>query len=670
MIRSLALTALLVVAPLSAEPLQAELIHLEVISVVPFDGGRAFGSAGPYELVIARGHFAVDPSDPANAGIVDLALAPRDAEGRVRFTADVHLLRPVDPARGNGTLLVEIVNRGGARGLAARAEAGASGTDRFVAERGFTLAWVGWEIGVEDGLVGLVAPGARDGDAAITGQVSHRITTSAPRDDTPLPSLYPAIDPESSDHVLQRRDRIGGDFVDLSRARWRFARTADGAVVPDPGFVRLEGGFQPGPVYRLLYRSADPPVAGLGFASVRDFIAYAKSGRDPGTRADRAIGRGWSQSGRYLRDFLAAGFNADERGERVFDGLIPHIAGAGGGFFNHRFAQPTLGAAYGADPTPNDHFPFTDLPERDPFTGREAGLLDRARAQGVVPRVFYVNAASEYDDRGAALIHIRPDGSADAPIPATTRIYTLLGAPHGGPADPRPGPGLVAYLSPVQEGFVARALLVAMHRWLAEGVEPPPSRYPRIVDGTLVPHDPARFPGIPGFAPPEDVYRVEAYDFGPDEDKGILEYPPRVLGVYPTFVPAVDEDGNERAGVRLPEVEVPLGTYTGWNLRETPEGYGLAILVGGYVPFPPDRSVREASGDPRVSVEERYASRDEYLERYAAAARALIADGLVLEEDFEELMDIAERRWAFHESRPAPLPGVAAARTGTGREDR
>lgn len=639
-----------------AAPLPAELVRWEVLSTAPFESGRSFGVHGAYEIVLARAHFAVDPTHPANAAIVDLGLAPRSADGRVVFTADVQLLRPVNPSLGNGTLVVEIVNRGGQAWLLARASSAGREMDRFFAEHGFTVAWVGWQFDVGKRLVSLQVPAARSGLDRIVGEVSLGISVGAPQADIALPAAYPAIETGRAGAVLQRRETPTGRWVDVPRERWGFGRVEADIPVPDSTHVYLEGGFQRGPRYRLIYESADPPVSGLGFASVRDFVTWARQGGDGAVGIERAIGTGFSQSGRFLRDLVAEGFNAGEDGAIVFDGLIPFIAGAGGGFFNFRFAQPGLFSGYGIEPNPNDRFPFADLPDRDPVTGREAGLLDRARAAEVVPRIFHVNASSEYDDRGAALIHLRPDGSADAPVAASTRIYTLLGAPHGGPPDPEEEDDLVAYRAPTQLPFVSRALVVAMHRWIAEGVEPPESRYPRLADGTLVRSDPARFPALPGIAPPGEIYQVTAWDFGPRAAQGILDYPPRALGTYPVLVPGVDPDGNELGGVRMPEIAAPLGTYTGWNLVETARGRFLVNLAGGYLPFAADRDAREATEDPRRSVAERYGSREEYRERYAAATRALIEAGFLLAGDFEAVMTIADRRWSFHETRPPLLP--------------
>jgi hypothetical protein len=638
-----------------AAPAHAELIRIEVISRTAFVNGEAFGPAGPYELIIGVAYFAVDPDNPANQTIVDLALAPRDADGRVVFSADVQILRPIDPSRGNGTLLVSIVNRGERDGVAARAAGEMGFDDEFAMERGFSLAWVGWQFDVAPELVGLHAPVAT-GAETLTARLTHRITDPA---SMALPTPYPAHDPDGPGHALAVRDGDGAEFVEVPRDQWSFARMEGGALVADRTRVHLDADLETdaGKLYLLTYTTADPPIAGLGFASIRDFVAYAKHGGGELVSAEHAIGFGFSQSGRYLRDFLRDGFNADEHGRAAFDGVIPIIAGAGGGDFNFRAAQPTVGTAFGAEPAINDRFPFAHLPQTDPFSGTEAGLLDRVRAAGVAPKIFEVNASSEYDDRGAALIHTLADGSADAPVPDNVRIYTLLGAPHGGNAISVRATAM-AYTSPVNSRFLVRALQVAMHEWIADGIEPPASRYPRIADGTLVPYRPDDFPAIPGIRRPPEVYRIVAADFGPRMNRGIREYPPRALGEYPVLVPALDGDGNESGGVRMPEVSVPLATYAGWNVEPTPRGPRLMNLLGSYIPFPLDRAARAATGDPRASIEERYADKADYLRRFAAAASELVDARLLLEIDIGRMERIAEERWEFHQGDPAIVPGA------------
>ncbi len=660
---SLALLAALLAV---ATPASSELIRIEVLSRTPFMGGQALGAAGPYEVITGRAYFLVDPNLPANQGIVDLALAPREPDGRVLFSSDIQILRPVDQTRGNGTLFVEIVNRGGGSEFRDRST-GLRSLDRFAAEEGFTLAAVGWEVAVGEGrALRMYAPVARGADGPIRGQVSHGISEATAW--ATLPAPYWAVDLDSPEHRLEVREEIVGPFVEIPRDQWGFGRIENGIPVPDSTRVYLRGGFQEGPRYRLIFTSTDPPVVGLGFAAIRDFVSHARSGRDPLVSAERAMAWGWSQSGRFLRDLVYQGFNADESGQIVFDGLIPMIAGGGGGWFNHRFGQPSVGTGYRGMPVPNDRFPFTDLPQRDPFTGRAEGLLDRARRAGVIPRIFYVNTASEYSNRGAALIHVTPDGRRDAPIPETSRIYMIAGAPHVGPAEPDVRPGLVARRSPVNSGAPAGALVMAMHRWIAEGVEPPESRYPRISDGELVPYDPAAPFPVPGAARPVDVYRIPALDYGPDAERGILRQPPEMLGTYPALLPVEDVDGNELGGVRIPEVAVPLATYAGWNVQAGSDEPQLAGGPGSYFPFPWDAQERAANGDPRVSILERYGSRDEYLRRYAEVVRELTAEGFLLESQFDAQMEIAEARWALHQGRPAVLPHADGGGDAGGRD--
>jgi hypothetical protein len=646
-------------------PVSAELIRVEIISRQPVLGGRSFGLAGAYEIVTAIAYFAVDPASPANGMVTDVHLAPRDASGRVTFSADLRILRPISPERGNGTLLLDIANRGrevvtGLNFVRAPLDPDLDSIvgDGFLMRQGFTIAWVGWQFDVLAPGLRLMPPVATEGGSAIVGEVQARFMVEEPQLSVTLSGPYPVLHTDARPGELHVRSASDSISTQVPRGSWRYARVSEGEVVPDASSVYLSTGFEPGFIYDLVYASSEPPLSGLGFAAVRDFVAYAKAGSDDLVDVTRAIGVGWSQSGRFLRDFVYQGFNKAETGEQVFDGLMPVIAGGGRGFFNYRFAQPGLlsTAPPRGLPVPADRFPFADLPQRDPFSGVEVGLLDRAVLDGVVPKIFYINASGEYDDRAAALIHTEADGSSDAILVETTRVYMVSGAPHGSAAAPAPSPGQQAYANPNNHRWVTRALLVAMQDWIAEGKEPPASRYPSIADGTLVRFDPSSFPSIPGIEVPPRIYSAQALDFGGDSDRGILQLPPKVLGTYPPLIPAVDSDGNELGGIRMPEVSVPLATYAGWNLTESSFGSYLTILAGSYIPFPRTVEDAEASGDPRLSIEARYHSRAEYLGLYAAAIGELVSDGLVLAEDAAALLGVGEARWAFHQSDPGVKP--------------
>jgi hypothetical protein len=651
-----------VVLCLAGGSAEARVVRLTVDRREPVLGGKSFGPAGPYETLAGIVEFALDPSLRQNQAVVDLALAPRNEKGEVLFSADFFLLKPVDIRRGNGRLYYEVPNRGG-KGILRRLQDAAPSLDPrgdaefgdgWLMSQGFALAWMGWQWDVAEGpgLLRLRAPVATDGGRPITGLVRSVILLDERQDKAPLGDrghvTYPAIEPDGPDSRLYVRDRRLEPAELVPRASWRFV---------DPTTVTLDGGFAPGRIYEVVYRSRDPRVAGCSLAATRDVVAFFKS--EPGQAnplagVKLALAHGISQSGRFLRHFLRQGFNEDEQGGRVFDGVFVEVAGAGGGSFNHRFAQASR------DPHqhwnvhyPADSFPFTDLPATDPETGETAGLLDREAASGTVPKLFHVVTSYEYWNRAASLAHTDPSGSRDAPLAATSRVYLIASAQHGpGTVPPTPGGaqgnlGLHA-TNPNEFRPAIRALVQALDRWVAHGAEPPASRYPRLSDRTLAAPEKAGWPAVPGVRFPSVRNEPARLDYGPGWARGFVSIEPPGLGrVFPALVPAVDADGNDRAGVRLPEIEVPLATQTGWNWRAPRAGAAdcLAPYVGSYLPLAWTRAERETSGDPRPSVQERYPTREDYLARVQAAALALVREGLLLEEDVPTVVRRAAAHW-------------------------
>jgi hypothetical protein len=427
----------------------------------------------------------------------------------------------------------------------------------------------------------------------------------------------------------------------IPHTRWRFV---------DEGTVALDGGFEPGRIYDVVYRTADPRVVGCGLAGTRDIVSFLKydtSAENPSPGLKYALGWGVSQSGRFLRHFVYQGFNADDQGRSVFDGVFDQVGGSGRGSFNHRFGQASRDALqYFNILFPVDLFPFTDGPATDPETGVVDSLLARAERSGSVPKMFHLLTNSEYFNRAGSLVHTDPTATRDADLPRTTRVYMIASAPHGpGPFPPKSneGGGMVgrAVLNPLNYSFATRALFRALDRWVADGVEPPPSAYPRIADATLTTPDRAGWPAIPGFDLPQQPLRAFHLDFGPDWSKGIVSVePPEVGKPFAVKVPAVDTDGNVRAGIRLPDIAVPLATQAGWNYRDASIGAPdrLAGEIGSYIPFARTRADRERAHDPRPSIEERYRNRDEYVGRYAAATLELVQQGYVLSEDVADLL--------------------------------
>jgi hypothetical protein len=655
----------IIACSLAASTADARVVRLHVERREIVLNGRPFGAAGSYEKLVGRVDFGLDPDAPANGAIVDLKLAPRNARGEVESSADFYLLKPVDARRGNGRLFYEVGNRGGKAMLVTFQKASASLDPTTEAEfgdgalmrQGFTLLWMGWQwdVPVRPATMRMEIPIATENGRRITGLVrgnfilSERAETASVADRNH--QAYPVLDPTSTENVMTVRDDPTAKGQVIPHARWRFV---------DGGTVALDGGFEPGRIYDVVYRSADPRIVGCGLAGTRDlvsFLKYESSGENPAPGLRAAIGWGVSQSGRFLRHFLYQGFNQDEQGRSVFDGVFDQVGGAGRGSFNHRFGQASRDALQFFNILfPVDLFPFTDGPETDPETGITDSLLGRAARSGTAPKVFHLLTNSEYFNRAGSLVHTDPTGARDVDLPANTRIYTMASAPHGpGPFPPasNSGGGMVgrAALNPLNYAPVTRALFRALDRWVSENVEPPPSAYPRIADGTLTPPDRAGWPAIPGFALPQQPLRAFHLNFGPDWTRGIVSVePPEVGPAFTVRIPAVDADGNARAGIRLPDIAVPLATHAGWNYRHASIGAPdrLAGEIGSYIPFPRTRADRDRTGDPRLSIEERYRNRDEYVGKYAAATLDLVARGYVLREDVADLLThaIAHYDWA------------------------
>lgn len=668
--------ALVLLSDPSARGVRAEVTHVEITSRSDLLSGRPFGPAGPYEKLAGKASFALDPRNPHNQGIVDLDKAPRDAQGRVAFSADLYLLRPKEPGRGNGAVLFEVSNRGG-KGLLSLFNHGSGSLDPsteaefgdgFLLRHGFTLAWVGWQFDVprQPGLLRLDAPVATDNGRPITGLVRHDFVPFTRVEDWPLAHAallsffmepaYPVLDPAGEENRLTVRETALGERRLIPPGEWQFARAVNGRLTSDPTRIALRGGFEPGKIYEVVYRARDPVVVGLGLAAVRDLVSSLKYQPDGLAPARRALGFGLSQSGRFLRHFLYQGFNVDERGRPVFDGLIVHVAAAGRGSFNHRFAQPSRDAnAFGPFFYPTTLFPFTDVEQTDPETSEKDGLLTHALDPAARPRIFSINGSNEYYGKGASLIHTTVDGKADAPLMENVRLYFFAGSGHfPGPFPPAlsPWPDLLGQqkLNPNDYSWSLRALLLALDRWVKDGAPPPPSRYPRIAGGTLVPVPAVAFPHLPGVTFPQHIYQPYRLDYGPQFRLGIGEIePPRIGKPYPVLLPQVDADGNERAGIQMPEVAVPLATFTGWNLRDPKIGAPdeLVSFVGSYLPFPRSRADRQRTGDPRRSIEERYQDRTHYLALVAAAARQLVSDGYLLTEDVPLLLARAAEHWDY-----------------------
>ena len=652
-LRPAAAVLLLALAP--AAPASAEVVQVRIDSREPFAEDVA-GRIGPYERLRGRVVYALDPGHDANRGIVDLAAAAPNEDGRVEFYADLEIIVPADRRRAQPTVLYVVNNRGRRTW----------GGDPFLLGRGYVTVSSGWiaEVPFAPGLLRLEAPIANDDDGVnVVGTVRAEFVTDRPAGRLPISNQlsYEPVASRVADATLSRRWRERDAPQPIARDRWRLA------VAPGPGpreegsglvevQVELDGGFEPGVIYELIYDARGSVVQGAGFAAIRDLVSFLKHdasamnplrGADGRPLAERVIAQGLSQSGRAIRTFLHEGFNSDEQGRQVFDGVMPTIAGGGQGFFNHRFASPTrTNTQHSGHLYPADVFPFTYGDETDPFTGRRDGILRRARADGVVPKVMHLDSASEYWHRSGSLVVTDPLGERDSTLPPEVRVYVFGGTQHS----PASGPAGRGQLPPSPTDYrpFQEALLLALDRWIANGEPPPPSVRPRIADGTLVGWraGQAGWTPLPGVRYPAVIQQPELLDYGPSfrERRRIDRHPPVRTGKeYRVLVPALDQDNNERGLLNMPSVAAPVATFTGWNLRSPEIGAPdeLLRLTGGYVPFPRTAAAGAAAGDPRRAVTERYRDFDDYLARYRAAADALVSKGYLLPEHLPGLEELA-----------------------------
>lgn len=576
-----------------------------------------------YEQITGKLHFEIDPKLPQNAIVADVDLAPTNAAGKVSFTADLRLWKPKDTARSNGAAWVEIPNRGGKASL-----------PKAMMDAGFTLLNVGWEFDVSDKKDALLlnVPRAKNKDGSpIRGVVCAQFTPDKKSEEEKFTDLieYPPVDIKGPDSKLIVRTRAafpGGEEV--PRAKWRFQNNR----------LHLDGGFVPGKTYELFYLSEAPPLAGLGYAAIRDAVAWLKHDATSLAPVKHAYAFGASQCGRFLRDFVYLGFNTDEKDRMALDGVMSHIAGAGRLVLNQRWSTPRDLASFHTA-----SYPFADTAQRDPISGLSEGVIGNPRVKHA-PKIFYTNTATEYwgGGRVAALTHTNVEGTKDIAFPDNVRSYFFAGTSHG----PAPFPptasatdGLRA--DPINASATVTALRWAMHRWVAEGIEPPPSVYPKLSDGTLTPVKDIRYPKVPGIAAPNALKaggRVRNPQFPDGASEG---------AELPLLVPQVDADGNDLGGIRMSDLAVPLGTAAGWVFRAKSQGspQELVMLRGAWVPLAATKVQREKTNDPRPSLEERYASKDDFMTRVKTTIEKLIEQRLMLGSDLEPQMKQASERW-------------------------
>jgi hypothetical protein len=650
--------------------------HLEILERSPYEDGRSFGEVGPYERIDAIAHYAADPVHVANQGIVDLALAQRDDEGLVRFSGDMTLLMPRHADRGNRALIMHVPNRGGRQlsrlnlypresPVTAAVEPG----DGFLFEHGWTVGWAAWQWDVprspERVRIGLAAPEVAMTARQPDGRMQLRLQIFRSASSLPLTDQH--VGPHGDHRLIRSADvndagaallvRRGpyGQAQTIPRDRWRFARAVDGQTVEDDSHIWLEGGFESGLTYDVMYTPLNCPVVGAGLLATRDLASHLRYDESAPTAGaiNHVIAEGQSQCGRFLRTFLHLGLNNDEAARPVFDGVLAHIAGGRRGEFNMRHGQPSV------QPTPlfGHLFPFADDPQTDPLTGRTGGLLDRQRQNGGLPKIFYTDTSSEYWRGDASLTHTDLASGGDCELPGEVRRYLFSSTQHSAGEVPLSNEtsfgGLgSAPVSVVDYRPLYRAALMNLLAWVADGVEPPESAYPRASSDTrrsrreLI----EALSAIPGLALPDANVLTAMYplDLGEHADRGIAS-PPAEVGPtpYPDWVSSVDADGNETAGIRMPDISVPVATHTGFNPRHPDTGGPGEMLeyIGSTVPFAPTEEDRVAMNDPRPSLVKRYASRIDYLDQVRRAAQTLVEQRYLLAPDIDVCVEIAAERF-------------------------
>jgi hypothetical protein len=677
----------------------------------PFANGHEFPITGAYEKLVGRFYGEVDPKNRLNNVIVNLDKAPRNRRRRVEYASDFCILKPVDMARGNGKIFFDAPNRGGKRIVAFLNDAPQSNDptaledagNGFLMSQGYAIVWCGWQgdlMPAKNWLV-LNVPVATASGKEITRRTRTEIVVdekgvkSQPLSGDNRVKSYEAASLDKSNATLTVREKGYGKRVPIAADEWEFAACLKGSrgketVHRSAKDLYLRAGFKPGHIYEFIYSAKHPLVLGLGFAAVRDFVSFLRyqskdsagkpnplviaeqdlkrtqsrvvgpllsfsprDGRRYGggrTGIRYAYGWGRSQSGRFLRDLVYHGFNEDESRRKVFDAIAPHVAGGGRMFLNYEFARPVTSSQQHTNQLDPELFPHAYNVLKDAQTGRRDGILKRPKTD---PVVFHTQTSTEYWQKRGCLAHTDGKGH-DIQLPQSVRLYVIASAQHNSPfGSEAVKEDTQQRINPLPAGDVLRALMVAMDLWVAQGIPPPPSRHPTVSHGTLV--EPNResvgFPRIPGVRFAGLHNRQLFLDYGPKIDRGLIDnHPPQHVnrGAYTILVPKVDKDGNDLAGVRLPAVEIPLGTYTGWNLR--PRGLAeddLSGLLGSFIPFAKTRAERRKSGDPRLSLQERYKNKADYVQRVSRAARALVDQRFLLQEDAERIIAEAAKGASF-----------------------
>jgi hypothetical protein len=688
--RSVCTAALLAAAlTLTLPPAHGRLTRLDIREREVVADGMSFGERGPYERLTGVAHFEVDPTDPHNRVVFDLDKAPRNARGNVEFAADMVILKPVDPVKASGTLFFEVNNRGRKiafgrlhdvpsdaslnRPVSAR-EFG----NGFLMHRGYVVAWVGWGADIAPGDQRLTVdfPVAQEHGEPITERIVTEFgdrnfggvgVWTLPLSGGPAFKSFPAVStnkavaeaelwsvpsdsPRPSGPEIPRGAPVPDD-------QWAFAHCPDGwPGTPSPTHVCLKSGFRNDHNYHLIYRATGSPVMALGYVTSRDFVSFLRHAREddagnpnPVTGIAATLCQGISSSGMYYRDYLYYGFNEDEQGRRVCDGMHIHVPGAQRLYLNYRFAQPNpFTQQHRERYVPDVNFPVAYGITRDPLTARRDGLLKR---QGSDPKIFHSDTSNEYWQFRASLLGTDPAGMIDVEDPPNVRRFLLSSLQHVWFKGDPPGRGIgnrqcEQLVNPTHPGPILRALTVALEQWVRDDIPPPDSRVPRVRDGTLVTPDALKWPSIPAVSYSGLHNGSGERDFGPrvHGNAGVIDKLfPDVLSVHRILVPQVDTVGNDIAGIRHPSVAAPVATLTGWNTR-TAEfgGDDLCDLLGSMIPLPRTAEQARATHDPRPALTQLYRDHDQYVAKVKEAVLALQGQRLLLPEDAELIVREAQ----------------------------
>ena len=653
----------------------------------PTFGGASFGSVGQYELVQGTISGEVDPNNPQNAVIVDISQAPRNSHGTVTYSADFQIIRPINLAAGNHRIIFDLPNRGRATALSilnggsgnSKTGAGSPGNG-FIMNQGYTLVESAWDISAAPSGFSVRFPVATNSDGSvIVGTALEEFVIDENGKPATEPLTYAAASDDKSQATLTVRENYGDTPIVIPSSGWDYTDSTLTAIKLTSGSFGGPGSFGPTALYEFTYIARDPLVAGLGFAAVRDLATFLRSAETDDSGNPNPMAGGveaiytacYSQPCRTLHDFLLWGFNevehqndpADNRHsdrdddrdgghhQKVFEGVINWVGGGDGLYMNYRFAQPgRTSRQHIARWYPEFQFPWGNHITHDPVTHQTAGRLDACRHTNTCPKIIELNSENEYYSKGGSLLTTDTRGH-DLELEDTpnVRYYLMSSLPHAAGT----APGVCQQpQNPLNASAVLRALTVDMDEWVTNGTRPPANRVPRRTDGTLQPSLPQSgmgFPTIPGVTYNGVMHTGDLFNFGPRFHHGMLDVVPPILldTPYPVFVPKTDSDGNDIAGIRLPDVSVPIATYTGWALRASAPGDPVPIVdgcdaAGQRIPFAKTMADRLAAGDPRPSLQERYADHAVYVNLVTQAAQELQRQRLLLDMDVQAYIVAAE----------------------------